>query len=144
VSITQEALHSIKKKNIPSFILKLDLSKAYDRDNWTFIRLVLIQLGMNLESINWIMGCLESSSFVVLINGFPPLFLYPQEALGKGSLFPLVVLSVAEGLSLLIKKARSEGHLKGVRITNLKIISHLLFVDDVILFGAEPARRFKL
>jgi len=93
VSITQEALLSIKKKNIPSVILKLDLSKAYDRDNWTFIRLVLIQLGMNLESINWIMGCLESSSSIFLINVVLSYFLYPQEALGKGYLFPLVVLS---------------------------------------------------
>jgi len=31
VSLTQEKLHFIKKKNLKEIILKLDLSKAYDR-----------------------------------------------------------------------------------------------------------------
>ena len=51
LSITQETLHSIKKKNIKVIILKLDFFKAYDRVDWTFVHLVLIQLGMNLITI---------------------------------------------------------------------------------------------
>jgi hypothetical protein len=51
IAITQEALHSIKSKNLSSVVLKLDLSKAYDKVNWTFVRLVLIRLGMNLNYI---------------------------------------------------------------------------------------------
>jgi hypothetical protein len=62
VAIAQEVLHSVKKRNLKETILKLDLSKSYDRVNWTFLRLVLIQLGMNLNLVNWIMGCLQSSS----------------------------------------------------------------------------------
>ena len=48
VSLAQEALHSIKKEKQKAFSLKLDLSKAYDRVSWTFIRLILIKLGMNM------------------------------------------------------------------------------------------------
>jgi hypothetical protein len=66
LSITREDLHSIKTRNIPFIVMKLDISKAYDKVNWTFVRLALIQMG-----VNWIMGCIESSSFVVLINGSP-------------------------------------------------------------------------
>lgn len=89
VSITQEVLHSIKLKRSPSFVCKLDLSKTYDRAIWTFIRHALVQLGMNLETANWIMGCLDSPSFVVLINVFlPPLFCL-LEALDRGSCSPL-------------------------------------------------------
>ena len=39
VSIAQEVIHTIKKEKQPTFALKLDLSKAYDRVSWTFIRL---------------------------------------------------------------------------------------------------------
>ena len=58
VSLAQEALHSIKKEKQKDFSLKLDLSKAYDRVSWTFIRLILIKLGMNMEMVEWIMGCI--------------------------------------------------------------------------------------
>jgi hypothetical protein len=74
VAISQEVLHSVKKKNLKEAILKLDLSKSYDRVNWTFLHLVLIQMGMNIIMVNWIMGCLQSASFVVLINGSPSHF----------------------------------------------------------------------
>ena len=42
VGIVQESLHYIKKKKFSDFILKLDLEKAYDRIDWTFLRLVLM------------------------------------------------------------------------------------------------------
>jgi hypothetical protein len=49
--------------------MKLDLAKAYDKVNCVFIRLSLIKMGMNLNIVNWVMGCIEFASFVVLING---------------------------------------------------------------------------
>jgi hypothetical protein len=55
--------------------MKLDLSKAYDKVSWTFVRLSLIQMGMDLKTVNWIMGCIKSSSFAILINGAPFSFL---------------------------------------------------------------------
>jgi hypothetical protein len=69
VSITQEALHSIKTKKYLNLVIKLELSKAYDRVNWSFIRLALIQMGMNLSLVNWIMVCIES-------NKWTPFFLF--------------------------------------------------------------------
>jgi hypothetical protein len=37
IGSAQEALHSIKVQSLSSFVLKLDLSKAYDRVSWTFL-----------------------------------------------------------------------------------------------------------
>ena len=52
IGIVQEILHSVKTKNNCAFILKLDLIKAFDRVNWTYIRLILIQIGVPILSVN--------------------------------------------------------------------------------------------
>ena len=46
VSLAQEALHSMKKEKQTTFALKIDLSKAYDMVSYTFLHLLLIQIGM--------------------------------------------------------------------------------------------------
>lgn len=58
VVLAQEVLHSVKKRNLKAAILKLDMAKAYDIANWTFLQLVLLQMGMNIQVVNWMMGCL--------------------------------------------------------------------------------------
>ena len=52
VAITQEVLHSVKLMKKSALILKLDLSKAFDRVNWTYVRLILIQIGVPLVGVN--------------------------------------------------------------------------------------------
>ena len=74
IGIVQEALHTVKTKDTCALILKLDLVKAFDQVNWSFIRLILIQIGVPLLAVNWIMACLTSSTFAVLFNGTPSKF----------------------------------------------------------------------
>jgi hypothetical protein len=101
----QEALHSIKTKNQKALVLKLDLVKAYDRVDWGFLRLVLLQVGMSLEVTDWIMGCVTSTNYAVLINGKPTTFLRSSRGLRQGCpLSPLLFLLVIEGLSRAIKE----------------------------------------
>jgi hypothetical protein len=69
IGTTQECLHSIKKKNLKALVLKLDLKKAYDCINWDFLRLILIQSGFRMMVTNWLMSCVISASYAVLING---------------------------------------------------------------------------
>ena len=52
-------------------VLKLDLVKAFDRVSSSFLRLVLLQIGILGNYVNWIMGCVESEKFAILINGTP-------------------------------------------------------------------------
>ena len=58
VSLAQETIHTIKKDKQEAFELKLDLSKAYDRVRWIFVRLMMIKIGLALEVVEWVMGCL--------------------------------------------------------------------------------------
>jgi mannosylglycoprotein endo-beta-mannosidase len=71
IGTAQECLHSIREKKLQALILKIDLKKAYDCISWDFLRRVLIQCGFGLPTTKWIIGCISSATFAVLINGEP-------------------------------------------------------------------------
>ena len=86
--------------------------------------------------MNWILGCLSSANFVVLVNGSPTTFFPASCGIRQGyPLSPLLFILVIEGLSLLIEDAKRNGKIKGINISSRLLLTHLLFVDDVILFG---------
>ena len=64
VGVDQECMHSIKIKNIQSFILMMDLIKDYDRVDWTILRFVLIQTGLPVEISNRMMSCISHLHFL--------------------------------------------------------------------------------
>ena len=67
--MVHEALCTIKVKKLSALTLKMDLVKAYDRVNWSFLKLILLQVDLIVESIDWVMGCVISANFAALING---------------------------------------------------------------------------
>lgn len=69
IGVAQEALHSLKAKNLSGAILKLDLSKAYDKVSCLYVKMLMIHLGFDIGFMRWIMGCVSIASFAVLING---------------------------------------------------------------------------
>ena len=56
---------------------------------------------------------------------------------------PFLFLLVAKGLSRLIMEARRDAVIKGIRVVALVYISHLLFVDDIQLFGQGSPREIR-
>ena len=52
IGIVQVTLHTMKTKKMCALILKLDLVKAFDRVNWSYIHLILIQIGVPLIGVN--------------------------------------------------------------------------------------------
>ena len=69
--IVQELLHSFKRRKVKGgFVaVKFDLQKAYDRVNWMFLKEVLIKFGFHEIFINWIMQCVSTVSFSIILNG---------------------------------------------------------------------------
>lgn len=99
----QEALHSMKTKNLKESILKIDLAKSFDRVIWLYIKIILTHLGFHLPFIDWVMCCVTSASFSVLINGFASHLFHVERGLQQGYLLsPLLFLIIMEGLSRLI------------------------------------------
>jgi hypothetical protein len=135
IGVAQEGIHSIKTKKLKGEVLKIDLSKAYDWVNWLYIRLLLTHLGFEIDFIRWVMCCIYSASFVVLINGSASPFFRAERGLHQGCpLSPLLFLLVAEGLSRALESTKSNREFEGIAIYPTLRVTHLLFVDDVIIF----------
>ncbi|KAK5842647.1 hypothetical protein PVK06_005025 [Gossypium arboreum] len=49
--------------------VKLDMSKAYDRFKWEFIKQLMIQLGFANRWVEAIMQCVTTVSYLVVMNG---------------------------------------------------------------------------
>ncbi|KAL8153364.1 LOW QUALITY PROTEIN: hypothetical protein V2J09_011124 [Rumex salicifolius] len=115
--------------------LKLDLSKAYDRVEWSFLSQVMRKMGFG--EINRIEICLKSVSFSILINGKPSRTFIPERGLRQGDpLSPYLFLLCGQALSDMMNRDTARGLLSGVRITHIAPeISHLLYANDCILFA---------
>jgi hypothetical protein len=134
IGTAQECLHNIRTKKMQALILKLDLRKAYDCTSWDFLRLVLHQSGFGLKTTNWIMACVSSTTYATLINKEATNFFKCSKGLRQGCpLSPLLFILVMEGLSLALKKAKSDGQITGIKVSSLIRILHLLFVDDILI-----------
>jgi hypothetical protein len=142
IGIAQEGLHSMKTKKLKGEFLKIYLSKAYDRVCWFYIWLLLTHLGFEVPFITWIMSCLTSTSFALLINGSTSPFFTPERGLKQGfPLSPLLFLLVAEGLNRALTQGNTTGELSGIKITHNMSLTHLLFVDIVFLFSGGSRRK---
>eukprot|EP00253_Pinus_taeda_P033725 PITA_33725 len=135
IGVAQEVIHSVKMKKKKGVVLKIDLSKAYDRISWLYLRMLLTHVGFSYPFVSWIMGYITNVIFAVLVNGVASSFFNSQRGLRQGCpLSPLLFLLVAEGLSRLIHKARREEKVKGIEVAINLYITHLLFVDDILIF----------
>jgi ribonuclease HI len=137
--IAIEIIHALKRRTRGAkgeLALKIDISKAYDKVEWSFLKGVLVRMGFSDTWVQWMMLCVSSVNYSALVNFEKVGPIHPGRGLRQGDpLSPYLFIMVAEGLTSLIKKAVASGDLHGVKICRgAPMVSHLLFADDCFIF----------
>ena len=120
-------------------ICKLDVEKVYDNVNWNFLMYLLKWCGFSKKWRRWIMWCISTIKFSILINGTPIDFFGSTMGVCQGnSLSPLLFDVVMEVLSCLLDATTMLEQFSGFSVGNLAgtllTVSHLLFADETLNF----------
>nr|XP_023920446.1 uncharacterized protein LOC112031976 [Quercus suber] len=139
ILVAFETLHHMKRKRtgkMGQMALKLDMSKAYDRLEWVFLQRIMEKMGFHSKWIGWIMECVKSVPYSILVNGEPKGHIILTRGIRQGDpLSPYLFLLCSEGLNGLIENAVDCKHIEGVSLCrNGPKISHIFFADDSLLF----------
>lgn len=128
---TARELH---RKKIPSVLMKIDISKAFDTLSWEFIIQILKRRGFGNRWCSWICGLLRTASSSVRVNGE----ISEPFSLGSGvrqgdSLSPALFILVMDVLQAMINWAAQNNLLSSLGL-NSNVPRTSFFADDVVLF----------
>ena len=131
--ISDDIKHGGKEKYMA---IKLDMSKAYDRVEWSYLESVMRWLGFTEKWINLMMLCVKIVSYSILMNGEPKGLIKPSRGIRQGDpLSSFLFLLCLEGLHGLITKVAAWCDIKGYSLCrNSPRLTHLLFANDSLLF----------
>ncbi|GKU92519.1 hypothetical protein SLEP1_g6233 [Rubroshorea leprosula] len=146
VVIANEVIDEVKRKEMKSFLFKVDFEKAYDKVCWEFIEYMMLRMGFNATWRKWIQECLKLSLVSILINGNLTKQFPVNKGIRQGDLLsPFLFLIVAEGLNGLVSSAVEKGWYKGVTIGNGgTMVTHLQFADDTLFFGEATEHNIRV
>jgi hypothetical protein len=116
--------------------IKLDMSKAYDRVEWSFLEAVMGKLDFAKSWINLIMACVPLVNYSIIINGNELGKIFPSRGIRQGDpISPYLFIICAKAFSSLLQHAKGKGAISGVPTSKKgPKISHLFFAGDSLIF----------
>ncbi|XP_026417369.1 uncharacterized protein LOC113312850 [Papaver somniferum] len=138
VVIAHELVHTMKNKKDRCGVmgLKLDMSKAFDRVEWSFLILVLKKFGFSNHWCQLILRCISTTNISILLNGSSCPSYSPTRGLRQGDpLSPYLFIFCMESFSRYLIHTENNNLIYSLKVTTeAPSISHLLFADDCLLF----------
>lgn len=99
IILTHEIIHSLKQLKKESMLLKIYLSKAFDKLSWTYIQKMMIAFGFSPPQVRWVMSLISSKFFSILINGLPSTPFHPSRGIRPSDpLLPFLFVLMVERL----------------------------------------------
>ena len=136
---TQNLIKDLHAAKRPALFLKLDIAKAFDMVNWSYLLELLEVLGFGAKWRSWITGLLSTASSSVLINGSQGRKFFHKAGLRQGDpLSPMLFIIALEPLQKMLALAEQESALQPIHSRAAKI-KVSLYADDAAVF-ANPIK----
>ncbi|KAI0501396.1 hypothetical protein KFK09_016341 [Dendrobium nobile] len=122
------------------FCAKLDIKKAFDTVSRKFLINRMRQKGFPDMFINWINSCISNVHFSICLNGSLEGFFNSSSGLRQGCpLSPLLFCIVMDALSCSLT-SNYLGNNNPIFNINGKNFNHLMYADDLLVFGMAKAQ----
>ncbi len=97
---------------------------------------LMAKLGFDGHWVAMVMACIKTMSYSIILNGEPHGLIHPSRGIRQGDpISSYLFLLCAKGLSSLIRNVAFNNTIHGVSVCrDGPKISHLLFVDDSLVF----------
>ncbi|CAJ2672049.1 unnamed protein product [Trifolium pratense] len=136
-SLQDEAANLLHNKSYGgNLALKIDITKAFDTLDWSFLLKVLKTFGFNEMFCHWIHVILKSAFLSVSFNGKSHGYFNCTRGVRQGDpLSPLLFCLAEDVLSRSISNLVTEGKINLIKGTrNVKVPSHTFYADDLMIF----------
>ena len=144
IIILREIIHTIDRSKAKNgfMIIKLDLEKAYDSIEWSFIRDVLKFFEFPSQWIQLVMSLISIVSYQILFNGGKLDPIIPSRGLRQGDpLSPYLFILCMEYLHFLIHDKCQRKLWDPIKSRKYGLaFSHLFYADDIILFAKANSK----
>ncbi|XP_059315605.1 uncharacterized protein LOC132066278 [Lycium ferocissimum] len=138
IMLTQEIVHNINRTSpAGNVVLKLDMTKAYDRVSWEYLCKVLRQFGFAERWIDSVWRLITNVWYSVNINGTRHGFFNSSRGIKQGDpLSPSLFIIGAELFTIMMETLNQSKFIPFSMDKNGPNISHLCYADDTILFSS--------
>ena len=131
IRLIYDLIHHLNVNNLPGLLLSLDLEKAFDSVDWTFMHKVLVSFGFGNDICRWIKVFYKNIKAAVLVNGNISRWFSINRGCRQGDpVSPYLFILCVEILAIMI---RNNSIIKGICVgdTEHQIVQ---FADDTQIF----------
>ncbi|KAH0751734.1 hypothetical protein KY285_004882 [Solanum tuberosum] len=119
----------------PRCTMKVDLRKAYDSIEWEFLAKLLVGLAFPFKFVNWVMECISTVSYSLIINGGLTSLFQGRRGIGQGDpvppyLFVLAMEYLQKELNVLNEIPQFKFHPRCKQFG----LMHICFANDLLMF----------
>ncbi|XP_075092291.1 uncharacterized protein LOC142172545 [Nicotiana tabacum] len=146
--LTQEIITDIRSRTKagPNVVIKIDMTKAYDRLSWLFLTKMLRKIGFPEAFIGLIFDLIGNNWYSILVNGQPKGFFKLSRGVKQGDpLSPTLFILAVEALSRGLNSLHSNLYFCEFGLPKWSPkINHLSYADDTIIFCSSDTTSLRL
>ncbi|GBG73502.1 hypothetical protein CBR_g16845 [Chara braunii] len=131
VLMAMGALEIIQREDRQVMVAMLDLEKAYDRVNWSFVLATLQHMNFGPKFRTWVKELYTDSTAAIIVNGFVSSTFSLTRSLRQGC--PPASLLFAVQMEVLLNSLRAAPHLRGLSLGEGNQLLIGAIADDLLL-----------